>query len=114
MRRRRRPGIWSLYSEIPGSLALRASRNDEALPLVLALIDQCALLDPRHHVAELGADFLDRVCRELGAGGLERGLVDFVLQHPVAGELAALDVGEHLAHLLLGLIGNDARASGHW
>src|SRR5690349_21122463 len=70
---------------------------------VLALVDQRALLDPRHHVAELGADFLDRVFGELGAGGLERGLVDLVLQHPVAGELAALDVGEDALHLGLGL-----------
>ena len=31
---------------------------------------------------------------ELGAGGLERGLVDLVLQHPVAGEAAGLDVGQ--------------------
>src|SRR5262245_29216065 len=41
--------------------------------LVLALVDQRALLDPRHHVAELFADLLDRVGGELGAGGLERG-----------------------------------------
>jgi hypothetical protein len=36
----------------------------------------------------LGADFLDRVLREFCPRGLERGLVDFVLQHPVVGELA--------------------------
>src|SRR6516225_2177250 len=53
--------------------------------LILRLVDQRALLDPRHHVAELGADFFDRVRGELGAGRLERGLVDLVLQHPVAG-----------------------------
>ena len=35
---------------------------------VLGLVDQRALLDPRHHVAELGADFLDRVLGELGGG----------------------------------------------
>src|SRR6266540_4713011 len=70
---------------------------------VLGLVDQRALLDPRHHVAEFCADFLDRVLGELGAGGLERSLVDLVLQHPVAGELAALDVGEDALHLGLGL-----------
>jgi hypothetical protein len=36
---------------------------------------------------------------ELGAGGLERGLVDLVLQHPVAGELAGLDVIQDALHL---------------
>jgi osmoprotectant transport system permease protein len=69
-----------------------------------------AALDPRHHVAQLGADFLDRMGGELGAGRLERGLVDLVLQHPVAGELAGLDVVEHALHLGLGLRGDDARA----
>src|SRR5664280_3326388 len=52
---------------------------------ILGLVDQGTLLNPRHHVAELCADLLDRVLRELGAGRLERGLVDLVLQHPVAG-----------------------------
>src|SRR4051812_17713819 len=30
--------------------------------LILALIDQCVLLDPRHHRAQALADFLDLVC----------------------------------------------------
>src|SRR6266852_2635929 len=69
----------------------RTSSVDQAL--ILGLVDQGALLDPRHHVAELDADFLDRVGGELGAGRLERGLVDLVFQHPVAREFAGLDVG---------------------
>src|SRR6201991_645403 len=47
---------------------------------------------------------------QLGAGRLERGLVDLVLQHPVAGEFSGLDVGQHALHLGLGRIGDDARA----
>src|SRR5258707_13088996 len=78
--------------------------------LVLALVHPSALLDPRHHVAELGADLFDRVLGEVGTGGLERGLVDLVLQHPVAGELAGLNVVQDPLHLLLGLVGDDARA----
>jgi hypothetical protein len=54
--------------------------HDELANSVLGLVDQRALLDPRHHVAEFFADFLDRMGRELGAGGLERGLVDLVLE----------------------------------
>src|ERR687886_758151 len=54
-------------------------------------IHQGALLDPRHHGAQLGADLLDRMRSHLGAHGLERGLVDAVLQHPVLDELAGLD-----------------------
>src|ERR1700751_4638292 len=47
MRRRRRPGIQRLWREIPGSLALRARRNDEWVALVLALVHESALLDRR-------------------------------------------------------------------
>src|SRR3984893_19377779 len=61
-------------------------------PSVLALVDQRALLDPWHHVAQLDADLLDRMRGELGAGGLERGLVDLVLEHPVAGGLGRVGV----------------------
>ena len=46
----------------------------------------------------------------LGAGRLERGLVDLVLEHPVAGELARLDVGQDALHLGLRLGRDDARA----
>src|SRR5262245_12774042 len=66
---------------------------------VAAAVDQRALLDPRHHGAQLLADLLDRMRRHLGAHGLERGLIDAVLQHPVFDELARLDVVEDLLHL---------------
>ena len=49
---------------------------------------------------------LDRVLRQLRPRRLERGPVDLALQHPVTGEFAGLDVGEHALHLLLGLVGN--------
>ncbi len=42
--------------------------------------------------------------------GLEAGLVDLVLQHPVAGELAALDVRQNALHLGLRLGRDDPRA----
>src|SRR5438128_12270058 len=80
-------------------LATTASNPSLGPTSVPGLVDQRAFLDPRHHVAELDADFLDRMSGELGAGRLERGLVDLVLQHPVARELAGLDVVEHALHL---------------
>src|SRR6476646_321998 len=83
--------------------------NDPARS-VPALVDECALLDPRHHGAQLGADLLDRMSRALRAHGLERGLVDAVLQHPVLDELARLDVVEDPLHLRLGLRRHHARA----
>src|SRR5882762_3077107 len=89
------------------SQELRAALRPGHGASVLRLVHQRTLLDPGHHVAELFADFLDRVRGEFGTGGLERGLVDLVLQHPVAGELAGLDVSENALHLLLGLVGDD-------
>src|SRR4051812_6456012 len=58
--------------------------------LVPGLVDKRALLDPWHHRAELLANFLDLVLRKFGPRRLERGLVDLVLQHPVAREFARL------------------------
>jgi hypothetical protein len=50
-------------------------------------------------------------CSAGAAHGLEAGLAGLVLQHPVAGEAAGLDVVEHALHLgALGLVGDDARA----
>src|ERR1044071_4093987 len=66
---------------------------------VPALVHQRALLDPRHHGAQLFAHGFGRMGAELGAHGLERSLVDAVLQHPVLGELARLDVGQDALHL---------------
>src|SRR5260370_31245370 len=76
---------------------------------IAGLVDHCALLDPRHHGAQLGANLLDRMGGAFGAHRLERGLVDAVLQHPVTRELARLDVGKDALHFLLGLFRDDAR-----
>src|SRR5205807_8168054 len=78
---------------------------------VPAAVDERALLDPRHHAAQLLADLLGRMRGHLRAHRLERGLVDPVLQHPVLGELARLDVAEDAAHLRAGFVGDDARAA---
>src|ERR1044072_193355 len=53
----------------------RSAPREDRAP-TLRLVDQRTLLDPGHHVAELGAYFLDLVFSHLCAGGLERGLVD--------------------------------------
>src|SRR6187200_1718885 len=68
------------------------SKAKAAVGSVPALVHQRLGLDPRHHLAQLLADLLDRMLGELGAGRLERSLVDLVLEHPVARELAGLDV----------------------
>ena len=77
---------------------------------VLRLVHQRVLGDPRHHAAQPLADLLNRVLAHPPPRGLEARLVDAVLQHPVAGEASALDIGQHAAHLGLGLVGDDARA----
>src|SRR4029078_2794668 len=69
--------------------------------LVLTLVHQRALLDPRHHGAQLGADLLDRMLGELGTGRLERSLVDLVLEHPIFCEARVRDVRAH--HVLVAM-----------
>src|SRR5215831_13337893 len=69
---------------------------------VPALVNQRPLLDPWHHLAQLGAHMLDWMLGELGAHRLERGLVHLVLEHPVLDEAARLNVAEDALHLSLG------------
>jgi hypothetical protein len=61
-------------------------------PQFFVLSTSAAFLDPRHHVAQFHPDFLDRMLRQFSARGLERGLVDLVLQHPVAREFERCDL----------------------
>src|ERR1700712_3794422 len=70
----------------PGCGARPGAARPRRCTSVAGLVDQRLLGDPRHHAAELGTDLFDRVGGELSTGRLERGLVDLVLQHPVAGE----------------------------
>src|ERR1700693_732064 len=83
----------------------------QAQASIPALVDQRLGLDPRHHGAQLFADLLDRMLGELGAHRLERGLVDLVRQHPIAGEAARLDVVEDALHLRARLLVDHARAA---
>src|SRR4051794_28816119 len=66
-------------------LRTAASRRSERRS-VPRLVHQRVLADPGHHSAEFLADLLDRVFGQPPAGSLEAGLVDLVLQHPVARE----------------------------
>jgi len=77
---------------------------------VFRLVDELVLRNPWHHGAELSAHFFDLMRIVAGADGLERGLVDLVLEHPVAREFAGLDVVQNALHFGLGLGGDDARA----
>src|SRR5271167_3767602 len=52
--------------------------------LVLGLVDQLVLGDPRHHGAQLGADFLDRMFCSAPAHGFEARLAGGIFEHPVA------------------------------
>src|SRR5690242_155397 len=87
------------------SSSATSGRSEDNAASVPALVHQRALLDPRHHLAQLGADLLGRMLGELGARRLERGLVHPVLQHPVLGEAAGLDVGEDALHFGARLLG---------
>jgi hypothetical protein len=54
--------------------------------LIRAPIHQCALLEPRHHAAQAGADRLNRVLLALGLELLEVWLARFALCHPLVGK----------------------------
>src|SRR5512143_351690 len=69
-------------------------------------------LDPGHHLAEPPAHLLDGMVGVALAHREEPGAMGLVLQHPLPGELAGLDLGEDLLHLDLGAIVDDARAPG--
>jgi cytosine/adenosine deaminase-related metal-dependent hydrolase len=56
------------------------------------LVDHLAGGNPRHHAAQLLADFLDLVGVVVAARALEEGLAHGVFLHEVAHELAGLDV----------------------
>src|SRR5438874_1337296 len=66
---------------------------------------------PAHHAAQLAAGLLDRVRGRLLAPLGEVGPAGVVLGHPLAGELATLDLREDLAHLVLDPPVDDARAA---
>src|SRR5712691_4261401 len=66
-------------------------------------------LDPGHHRAQPLADLLDRMRGVAPAHRQEARAVRLVLEHPLAGELPRLDLGEDLPHLGLRLLAHDPR-----
>src|SRR6516225_4377972 len=67
-------------------------------PSVPRSVDKAVLGDPRHHGAQFLADLLDLVFGGTAAQRLETGLAGGVFEHPFAGEIAGLDVGQDLFH----------------
>ena len=63
-------------------------------------------------LAEPLADLLDGVLALAALGGEEAGPAGLVLQDPLAGELARLDLAEDLLHLDAGLLVDDPGAAG--
>src|SRR5580700_7073956 len=106
-RKLRNAGAQGADSRKTMSAEIKARLRLTSIP---AAVHQRARLDPGHHPAQLFTDLLDRVRGHLGAHRLERGLVHPVLQHPVLGELARLDVVENALHLGARLGRDHARA----
>src|SRR5690242_2837994 len=69
-------------------------------------------VEERHGFAQLGADLLNLVAALLRAEALELLAARVLVRDKTLGELAALDVGEHILHGLLCRFSDDARA-GH-
>ena len=77
---------------------IQGRRFREGRLLILRLIDQLVLADPRHHGAQLLAHPFDFVAGGAAAHGLEAGLAGAAFRHPLAGETARLNVVEDLLH----------------
>src|SRR5690606_38995897 len=66
--------------------------------------------DERHHAAQALARAADEVRLGVAAPGGQARLAREVLGEELLRELAALDLGQHAAHLGARLVGDDARA----
>src|ERR1051325_3416057 len=73
--------------------------------------NRSALLDPGHHLAELGADLLDLHIGLLLAHPIEVGRSFGVLFDPLAREPPGGDLLQDLLHLLARALGDDALAA---
>src|SRR5690606_26164291 len=80
--------------------------------LVLALIDQLVLADPRHHRAQLRTDLLDLVSGGQTTAGGHFRVVGTAFQDEALGVFTVLDVGQAFLHGGTGFAGNHAR-TGH-
>src|SRR3954451_18090485 len=97
--RPRRAARAGRHLRVAAAARVSQPRPDCRAWLVLALVDQRVLLDPRHHRTQPLAYFLDLVLRGAAPHRLEAGLTGGVFQHPFAGEPAALDLGQNPLHL---------------
>src|SRR2546422_2531264 len=86
-----------------GMVVVSPGRSDARLDRLAA--------DPRHHVAQPLPDPLDLMVGVLGPQPLEVGPPGLLLGHHLAGELAVLDVGQQLAHVLAHVLVDHARAA---
>src|SRR5574343_630845 len=80
--------------------------------LVLGLVDQLVLLDPRHHVAQLAADRFDRMHGIQATASRHARVVGTALEDEHLGVFAGLDALQGIAHGFTGLGVDDFR-TGH-
>jgi hypothetical protein len=78
---------------------------------VFSFVDDAVGLDPGHHLAQLAADFLDRMFRVLRTHLRKTFAAGLILRHPLLGELTGLNFLKDLFHFRLGLLINDAWAA---
>src|SRR5574343_1590480 len=80
--------------------------------LVLGLVDQLVLLDPRHHVAQLFANLLDRVSSGQTTASSHARVVGAAFQDEHLGVFTGLDALQGIAHGFTGFGVDDFR-TGH-
>src|SRR5262245_29361416 len=79
--------------------------------LVPRLIHEPVFFQPRHHVAQLLADYLDRMLAADPAQRVELGGAGLILEQEFLRVGAGLDLLEDAAHLVLAFLGDDARTA---
>src|SRR5262245_54555094 len=100
----------STLAWIPRS-AQRAALFHFDIGSILGLIDKAVLLDPRHHVSQLCADYFHRVLGRNAPHRLHRRHAGTVLEDELLGELSALNLAEYLPHLGARLLVDDTRSA---
>src|SRR6185437_146069 len=107
------PGDCSPSRSVVSKISTRSGLG--AMEVILcasvAIPSGAALVEPGHAGAQCLADFLDLPVDVLGQHLLIVLLAAGVLLDPLARELAGLDLLEHLGHLFLDLVVDDARAT---
>ena len=82
-----------------GSASGPSAQSRRFSGLIASLINHLVFCNPRHHGAQLAADFLNLMLIVQAPRRLEVRLTSLALEHPITREAAGLNIGENALHL---------------